>query len=571
MASNTSVCAICDLRHITSRSMHWCPECEEALCPDCSEHHSLSKGTRAHKTIPISQYQSLPTFVTDIQQFCIYHNEKYQQYCMTHECPICYKCIKEHGKCTDVIPLEDVIGEIKSSELFRDLEQTLKDVLGNISRIRKDREDNVQSIQTQKKKITMEIDKIKTQINQRIEKLKESVIKELEKVYDDYNGRIKSIISALKVQEHEIKHCSTEFEHIKNYASDLQTFIGIRGIQSKLTDNEERYMSMNENKSLHTVEIQLAIDEKIQGILTSVVKFGSIIIKESPSACTHIDGKKSRQAQISVPIRMQSLNTLSVDFIQKLDTNCIWIRGCSRTRTGTFHFTDYGYLQLKIVILNAQGKNNQIFSLLTPYSAFDIVCIDEKTVAVTTGKQGARQGNKSGICIVDLTKKKETQFIELHGSSFGITYDGTSLIACVQGKDIHVISCIDYSIATIPNTMLTESSVVSTHSKKIFYTNLNENRIYCCLYDGTPVWEFNNDILKTPRGITVDNNGNVFVVGHESCNVLIISPDGKQYKQILNKESGLYDPYAIFFDKLRNQLIVANNSSVAFLYNISYL
>ncbi|CAC5399681.1 unnamed protein product [Mytilus coruscus] len=150
MATNTSVCAICDLRHVTSRSIHWCPDCEEALCTECSEHHGLSRGTRNHKTILISQYQSLPTFVTDIQQFCIYHNEKYQQYCMKHECPICYKCIKEHGKCTEVISLEDVISEVKSSELLRDLEQSLEVVPENIKRIREDREDNVKSIQNSK-------------------------------------------------------------------------------------------------------------------------------------------------------------------------------------------------------------------------------------------------------------------------------------------------------------------------------------------------------------------------------------------------------------------------------------
>lgn len=99
---------------------------------------------------------------------------------MTHESPICYKCLKEHGKCSEVIPLEDVIGAIKRSELFRDLEQSVEDVFENIKRIREDREKNVQSIQTQKKNITMEIDSIKKRINQYLDKLKDSVIK------DDY-------------------------------------------------------------------------------------------------------------------------------------------------------------------------------------------------------------------------------------------------------------------------------------------------------------------------------------------------------------------------------------------------
>ncbi|CAC5399689.1 unnamed protein product [Mytilus coruscus] len=571
MATNTSVCAICDLRHVTSRSIHWCPECEEALCSDCSEHHSLSKGTRSHKTIPISQYQSLPTFVTDIQQFCKYHNEKYQQYCMKHECPICYKCIKEHGKCTEVIPLEDVMGEIKSSELFRELKQSLGDVLENIKIIRGDREDNVQSIRSQKKKITMEIDSIKTRINQHLDKLKESLMKELELVYDNYKYRIQSIISSLGDQEDEIKRCSTELENITKYASDLQTFLGMRNIQSKVTDNEKRLRSMIEKQSVDNVDLRLSINDKIHDIFKSIKKFGSIIIKKSPSACITIPIQKTRQAQISAPNRMQSINTISVYIKQKLHTACYWPSGCSRTRTGRFFFTDYGTSLLKLVSLNSQGKTDYEINLSTSFSSFDVVCDDENTVAVTTGHpEDVRQRHDLGICFVDLTKKKVTQFFALPGYPYGITYNGTSLICCVKNKNIHIVSCTDNSITTIPNTVLPMFSYVATYADKILYTNPDRHKVFCCCYDGTPVWEFNDCILETPRGITVDDRGNVFVAGCYSSNVIVISADGKQFKQILNKENGLNKPNAIFFDKLRNQLLVTNNSSIANLYDITY-
>lgn len=35
MDSKTSLCVICDLRHLTSPSTHWCEDCEEALCTNC--------------------------------------------------------------------------------------------------------------------------------------------------------------------------------------------------------------------------------------------------------------------------------------------------------------------------------------------------------------------------------------------------------------------------------------------------------------------------------------------------------------------------------------------------------
>lgn len=279
MASNSSLCFICDLRHETKPSTHWCPECEEALCSDCMEYHGLSKGTRKHKIIPISQYQSLSNFVKDLQQLCIHHNEKYKQYCIKHECLICYKCIIEHGKCNAVVPLEDVVSGVKTSKLLEDLEASLKDTLGNIKRFREDREMNITSIQNEAIKITSEVDSIKQQINQHLDTLKDDLIKELAKITQYHNDVIQTVISSLKDQEEQMTQFDKEIQNVKRYASDLQTFIGMRVLQSKVTENDRRLESMIKNKSLENVTIQLTIDDKIKNILTFVNTFGRILLR----------------------------------------------------------------------------------------------------------------------------------------------------------------------------------------------------------------------------------------------------------------------------------------------------
>ncbi|XP_063399493.1 uncharacterized protein LOC134684140 [Mytilus trossulus] len=569
MATNTSVCSICDLRHLTSSSKYWCPECEEALCSECLEHHSLSRATRGHTTIPIAQYHSLPTFVTDIQQFCIYHNEKYQQYCMKHESPICYKCIKEHGKCSEVIPLEDIISEVKSSELFRDLEQRLKDGLGNIKRIRKDREDNFKTFQTQKKKITNEIDYIRMQIIQYLDKLKKDFIKELEQTQHTFHVHNESIISSLKDQEKDMDKYSTEIGIMKKHASDLQTFLGMTTIKSKIIENEKCLQSMIGNKSLEQVSIHMSIDEKILDILTAVKKFGSIIVQESPSPSTIILSKKTKQAQIALSKIMPSINTISVYFKQKLDTTSSSLMGCLITRTGGYLFTDYSDPNDRLIALDIEGKTDYIIQLPVQYCTFDVELLDDDTVAVTTGKK-MKNRQRTGIIIVDLQTRKVIEFIPLPICPYGITYDGKSLICCVQHQDLRLISCTNYRITTIPNTALPTNSYVSTHADKIYFTNPEKHKVSCCLYNGTLVWEFKEEtILKEPRGITTDDNGNIFVVCRESCNVLILSPDGKQYKQILNKDNGLNAPSTVFFHKIRKQLLVTNSSKIAHLYDIS--
>jgi DNA-binding beta-propeller fold protein YncE len=67
---------------------------------------------------------------------------------------------------------------------------------------------------------------------------------------------------------------------------------------------------------------------------------------------------------------------------------------------------------------------------------------------------------------------------------------------------------------------------VATSGKKLYYTGYYTHAVTCCDLHGTTQWEFKDErVLRGPRGISVDNDGNVYVVGHSSNNVVVISPN----------------------------------------------
>jgi hypothetical protein len=43
-------------------------------------------------------------------------------------------------------------------------------------------------------------------------------------------------------------------------------------------------------------------------------------------------------------------------------------------------------------------------------------------------------------------------------------------------------------------------------------------------------------VLQLPYGISVDNDGNVYVVGYYTHNVVVISPDGQRHRQLLSSK-----------------------------------
>ena len=113
MSKSPSLCGICDIRHISKPSEVWCPNCEKGICTECIEHHSLPKPSRNHTTIPIKEYQKLPSYVLEIRENCDEHQTKFRLYYKEHERPCCRICIVEkHSDCKNVDFMETIIQNV---------------------------------------------------------------------------------------------------------------------------------------------------------------------------------------------------------------------------------------------------------------------------------------------------------------------------------------------------------------------------------------------------------------------------------------------------------------------------
>ncbi|CAG2212586.1 unnamed protein product [Mytilus edulis] len=132
-----------------------------------------------------------------------------------------------------------------------------------------------------------------------------------------------------------------------------------------------------------------------------------------------------------------------------------------------------------------------------------------------------------------------------------------------------MISLCDESITNITNANLSACAYVTTFGDKLFYTNRDNNSVTCCDYHGNKLWTFcNKSVLDTPCGISVDNDGNLFVVGWYTHNVVVISPDGQHYRKMLSRKDGLNHPLVLHYDQSTNTLLVANRANKAWLYKV---
>jgi DNA-binding beta-propeller fold protein YncE len=94
-----------------------------------------------------------------------------------------------------------------------------------------------------------------------------------------------------------------------------------------------------------------------------------------------------------------------------------------------------------------------------------------------------------------------------------------------------MLNLSDKSVSDIISSSMSGVYYVATSEDKLYYTNINTHTVTCCDLHGTTQWEFKDKcVLRYPYGISVDNDGNVYVVGYDTKNVVVISPDGQRHR-----------------------------------------
>ncbi|XP_063409704.1 uncharacterized protein LOC134692965 [Mytilus trossulus] len=218
----------------------------------------------------------------------------------------------------------------------------------------------------------------------------------------------------------------------------------------------------------------------------------------------------------------------------------------------------------RIIIHNGAGNHIEDISLSS--EPFDIVALDDESVAVSFGRN--RYIEKINMNTKVVTK------IHSGVNCWGLSYDGEYLYAVIDGYGTYVavITLTGKLIRRIPvGSEFDQIEYITTYGKNVFFSVFIPKNIVSINLNGSVQWQFQKNIFNQPRGVTSDIHGNIFVTGFSSHNVVVIENNGHDCSELLNKGSGLHYPTSIYFDNLKARLLVSNlNDGFAYLYNIVY-
>ncbi|XP_063411405.1 uncharacterized protein LOC134694330 [Mytilus trossulus] len=572
MATNeiTLFCDVCQNRDLNKSAEEYCPQCEEFLCTECRDYHKLSKSLKVHQTITVDKYNKLPSFIKQMRQNCEEHDSFLEVYCKSHDSLCCKRClISSHKECNDTIFVDDFLAPSsrQQSAGLDNVEKVLKDLDDNICFAIKDRNRNLTELREQKRVIAEQIKEKRQQINTYLNNLEEAVTEKLSATEKEYCLVIEKVIEKLNERKKKVDEIKNDVESMKKFASNLQIFMGTKKFEENVSTNELNVQSLFDNASLDNLTMVCTLNENLNRLINDIKTFGDIEVKKDEKyASFPWKGNKSAQFFKQMP-GDKSIENINVKLVRKIEIDRNDLTGCGISETGKLLFLQAH--KNTLLIYEVDGQFNSKLHIKTAPSkiGYDLAVVDSNTVAVSSG------GNyPNAIYLIDTNTKETQQVFDLNDFCYGLSYHKGLFVFCTKVKGIQIFDRSHENVTNfrlLPNSpQLVDYAYVTSNENFIFLSNSNDHSVVCYDFNGQVQWIYSDSLFRKPCGITLDSNSNIYVAGFDSNNIVVISPDGKQAKQLIGASDGLLNPRAIHFDKTKNLLLVANSNKAAFLFRV---
>lgn len=349
----------------------------------------------------------------------------------------------------------------------------------------------------------------------------------------------------------------------------------LKGMDEELKQLQNQISDIKQNKAnvdLQCIELDIKLKCKAISEMDDVFKhqfghrmsltpnFKSVLLKLS-SALTdltfdqHMLLKKEYKGTTSGDaIFLKSFEIIIVADIQRQfqTTN---LRGCT-TLSGKLVFSDYGSHQL--LVYSRDGHFQRLIKLKG--KPFCVTSTENGKVAITFH-------DLKCVEIYDLETDSVCNVIGLDKCCAGISYHNGHILVRVEDIGYRIYDVCSGKFVRQVRIEGKNMPYVSYIDERLYFTNWNTGKVICSDLNGNTLWEFKNEILRTPNGIATDSFGNVFVSGFSSNNIVVISKDGLSARSII-ADGSLEKPIGIYYDNDTDELLVTSATGHGILYKV---
>ncbi|CAG2224250.1 unnamed protein product [Mytilus edulis] len=491
-----------------------------------SEHHGITN-------LYPSNFRQIQNITVSFN--CKDHDRRLELYCKTHDVAVCLGCVpSRHRTCSDVIPLDKAAENAKHSTALADLEDTFTRTLKSLQEIIIDRDSALKNFKGQEQTIKHTINDTRVRIMKKLDRLEQKLLLELNTKHGSCKSEVNKLLNRMKNSERYLNCLREQTSQLKSFASDVQLFLGTRQINKAVYKEVESVKE--EINSVQNYEMNIQLHPLIVSLMNEVDQLGKLSIKKTATILPFKDAKVD-QAQIQLQMfEIKSIDTVSLQLKKRFeykDSGCH--TGCTILPNGNVLIADYNSGELREY--SEDGK--YIRDIPCSVIPFDLTVIDNDRIAVTYGKFCQY------IHILNIKNYTIEKKVEFQSTCYGISYHDKKLFIILENSIV-----ITDSAGKVLETLNVEcDTYIKTAKDRIYISVRSDHTVNCLSMAGEKIWIHKVESLIDPRGITVDDHQNVFVVDFESKSLLVIQHDGKSSRTLLSKTDGLINPIALHYNK----------------------
>ncbi|XP_022330482.2 uncharacterized protein LOC111128869 [Crassostrea virginica] len=511
----------------------WCKDCSEALCHTCEKCHKKLRPTCHHVVVSVTDLSvSTKTPFSQSLEICEAHaGRKFELFCKKHFQPCCDVCVaQDHNSCSGFCQLEEVDEKLAGPKMEECLQRKVEKFCSTIEQTIQEEKANMGVIDDMTQKFSNELSELSAAIIQTVKRLEGKHLDELAKLSKESKSKLQQSLNSKEQRlqyllywkeilmknesRQETAHAKRllSCSRMKRICEDLQNLnyskIEIR-IQAKLLENALKVKdftclaALNSNEHLKTVNV---IPEKIDLTTAKLKSEGGLKLKS--------------------------------------------IYGGDFLSNGKLLLANYD--EKKLILCGVDGVLTVLQEKELSGSPFGVCAIEENEVLVTLPYE-----NKVFRLNSDSLELKET--ISLECKCYGIATSGN--ITVIGTRDSVVMfpgGLEERRCTTISSDLSNTDDVALDDEDNVIYSTFTQHTVRKQDKAGNVLFSYTHDKLKTPYGLDVNRNGEIFVVGYESNNIHILSRSG----ELLRILEEIKKPTWVKFQSDTNRLFVMESGNV---------
>jgi hypothetical protein len=142
-----------------------------------------------------------------------------------------------------------------------------------------------------------QIKQMRVKINPHLGTLEHNILQELDDTEDKIKSNIDNLLKQLSKNAKTVEELQSDIIAVKEYASNLQTFLGSKAIEEKVKKEEEYLMALSKDGCLQQLSLRYSINTNIKDILSTITTLGSVSM-ETNAPTVVITTLKAKQAHI---------------------------------------------------------------------------------------------------------------------------------------------------------------------------------------------------------------------------------------------------------------------------------